>query len=109
MGFVYNRDFRLHSIFHRRGSVKDSTSSQHYHVTKQKPKLKPRLPPCAKTLKNNSHTNSTGFFTTIRALLVHAKDADVKRWYERFNFEPSAIEPLCLFLLLKKLNKIINF
>ena len=43
----------------------------------------------------------------IRALLVHAKDADVRRWYERFNFEPSEIDPLSLFLLLKDLKKII--
>ncbi len=44
----------------------------------------------------------------IRALLVHAKDPDVKRWYERFNFEPSAIDPLSLFLLLKDLKKILE-
>jgi GNAT superfamily N-acetyltransferase len=44
----------------------------------------------------------------IRALLVHAKDADVRRWYERFNFEPSQIDPLSLFLLLKDLKKIIE-
>lgn len=41
----------------------------------------------------------------IRALLVHAKDEDVKSWYERFNFEPSSIDPSSLFLLLKDLNK----
>ncbi len=44
----------------------------------------------------------------IRALLVHAKDADVKLWYERFNFEPSQIDPLSLFLLLKDLKKILE-
>lgn len=44
----------------------------------------------------------------IRALLVHAKDAEVRRWYERFNFEPSEIDPLSLFLLLKDLKKIIE-
>jgi GNAT superfamily N-acetyltransferase len=44
----------------------------------------------------------------IRALLVHAKDADVKLWYERFNFEPSEIDPLSLFLLLKDLKKILE-
>lgn len=42
----------------------------------------------------------------IRALLVHAKDADVKLWYEQFNFEPSLIDPFSLFLLLKDLKKI---
>ena len=41
----------------------------------------------------------------IRALLVHAKDPDVRRWYERFNFEPSEIDPLSLFLILKDLKK----
>jgi GNAT superfamily N-acetyltransferase len=44
----------------------------------------------------------------IRALLVHAKDTDVKSWYERFNFEPSEIDPLSLFLLLKDLRKILE-
>ena len=44
----------------------------------------------------------------IRALLVHAKDADVRRWYERFNFEPSEIDPLSLFLLLKDLKKVVE-
>jgi GNAT superfamily N-acetyltransferase len=41
----------------------------------------------------------------IRALLVHAKDTDVKSWYERFNFESSSIDPCSLFLLLKDLKK----
>ena len=44
----------------------------------------------------------------IRALLVHAKDADVKLWYERFNFEPSYFDPFSLFLLLKDLKKILE-
>jgi N-acetylglutamate synthase-like GNAT family acetyltransferase len=41
----------------------------------------------------------------IRALLVHAKDLDVKLWYERFDFEPSPIDPFTLFMLLKDLKK----
>jgi GNAT superfamily N-acetyltransferase len=41
----------------------------------------------------------------IRALLVHAKDADVKSWYERFDFESSSIDLCSLFLLLKDLKK----
>ena len=44
----------------------------------------------------------------IRALLVHAKDADVKLWYERFNFEASCFDPFSLFLLLKDLKKILE-
>jgi N-acetylglutamate synthase-like GNAT family acetyltransferase len=41
----------------------------------------------------------------IRALLVHAKDLDVKLWYERFDFEPSPIDPFTLLMLLKDLKK----
>jgi GNAT superfamily N-acetyltransferase len=41
----------------------------------------------------------------IRALLVHAKDPNVKLWYERFDFEPSPFDPFSLFLLLKDLKK----
>lgn len=41
----------------------------------------------------------------IRALFVQAKDPDLKNWYERFNFEPSSIDPCSLFLLLKDLKK----
>ncbi len=44
----------------------------------------------------------------IRALLVHAKDPEVKRWYERFEFEPSSIDPLSLFLLLKDLKQVLK-
>ncbi len=44
----------------------------------------------------------------IRALLVHAKTADVRLWYEQFNFEPSSIDSLSLFLLLKDLKKILE-
>jgi GNAT superfamily N-acetyltransferase len=42
----------------------------------------------------------------IRALVVHAKDADARRWYEQFDFEPSPTDPLHLFLLLKDLKKL---
>lgn len=41
----------------------------------------------------------------IRALAVHAKDEDARRWYEQFDFEPSPTDPLHLFLLLKDLKK----
>lgn len=41
----------------------------------------------------------------IRALVVHAKDDDARRWYEQFDFEPSPTDPLHLFLLLKDLKK----
>jgi len=42
----------------------------------------------------------------IRALVVHAKDDDARRWYEQFEFEPSPTDPLHLFLLLKDLKKL---
>lgn len=37
----------------------------------------------------------------IRAILVHAKDAGARQWYERFDFEPSPTDPLHLFLMIK--------
>lgn len=39
----------------------------------------------------------------IRALLVHAKDESARNWYLQWEFEPSATDPLHLFLLLKDL------
>ena len=44
----------------------------------------------------------------IRALVVHAKNEDARRWYERFDFEPSPTDPLHLFLLLKDLRKLVK-
>jgi GNAT superfamily N-acetyltransferase len=37
----------------------------------------------------------------IRALLVHAKDAAAREWYQSWDFEPSPTDPHNLFLLLK--------
>ncbi len=37
----------------------------------------------------------------IRALAVHAKDEDARKFYEHFDFKPSPTDPLHLFLLLK--------
>ena len=42
----------------------------------------------------------------IRALTVHAKDEDVKRYYEQFDFMPSPSDPLHLSVLLKDLRKL---
>lgn len=42
-----------------------------------------------------------------RALLVHAKDADAKSFYEHFNFEPSLSDPYHLLLLLKDLKRML--
>lgn len=42
-----------------------------------------------------------------RALLVHAKDADAKSFYEHFNFEPSLGDPYQLLLLMKDLKRML--
>ena len=41
----------------------------------------------------------------VRAVLVHAKDENARRFYERFDFEPSPIDPLQLLLLVKDLKR----
>jgi len=38
-----------------------------------------------------------------RAVLVHALDEDARRFYEKFDFEPSPVDPLQLLLLMKDL------
>lgn len=44
----------------------------------------------------------------IRALLVHAKDDEVRAWYEAFDFEPSPKGPYHLFLLMKDLQALLG-
>ena len=44
----------------------------------------------------------------IRALVVHAKDDEARKFYERFNFLPSPSDPLHLFMLLKDTRKIVS-
>jgi GNAT superfamily N-acetyltransferase len=44
----------------------------------------------------------------IRALLVHAKSKAARDWYLGFDFEPSASDPMHLFLLLKDLKAAIG-
>lgn len=41
----------------------------------------------------------------IRALAVHAKDDDARKFYEHFNFAPSPTDPLHLFVLLKDVRR----
>lgn len=53
-------------------------------------------------------TDQAADIAGIRALLVHAKDEDARRWYERFGFEPSPTDPLHLFLLMKDLKRLIG-
>lgn len=45
----------------------------------------------------------------VRALLIHAKDDDARDFYvAQAEFEPSPVDPLQLFLLLKDLRKSVN-
>jgi GNAT superfamily N-acetyltransferase len=41
----------------------------------------------------------------VRALLVHAKGEEARAFYERFDFQPSPVDPLQLSLLLKDLRR----
>jgi GNAT superfamily N-acetyltransferase len=41
----------------------------------------------------------------IRALAVHAKDEQARRYYEQFDFAPSPADPLHLLVLLKDIRK----
>lgn len=43
----------------------------------------------------------------LRAVLVHAKDNNAKKFYEKFGFESSPIDPFHLFLLIKDLRQIL--
>jgi GNAT superfamily N-acetyltransferase len=42
----------------------------------------------------------------IRAILVHAKNDEARRFYEHFDFDPSPTDDYHLYLLLKELRKI---
>ena len=44
----------------------------------------------------------------IRALAVHAKDDEARKFYERFDFIPSPTDPLHLFVLLKDVRRVIS-
>ncbi|MBE1423875.1 GNAT superfamily N-acetyltransferase [Desulfomicrobium macestii] len=44
----------------------------------------------------------------IRAVLVHAKDAQAREWYASWDFEPSMTDPYHLFLLLKDLKSALD-
>jgi hypothetical protein len=41
----------------------------------------------------------------VRAVLVHAKDAEARGFYERYGFEPSPTHPLHLVLPMKDIRK----
>jgi GNAT superfamily N-acetyltransferase len=44
----------------------------------------------------------------IRALAVHAKDEEARRFYEHFDFVPSPTDPMHLFVLLKDVRRIVS-
>jgi hypothetical protein len=44
-------------------------------------------------------------FACIRGIFVNAKDEKARRFYERFDFEPSSVDPLKLILLFKDAEK----
>jgi GNAT superfamily N-acetyltransferase len=44
----------------------------------------------------------------IRALLVHAKDDNIRNWYLNWEFEASVTDPLHLFLLIKDLKTLLQ-
>jgi GNAT superfamily N-acetyltransferase len=43
----------------------------------------------------------------IRAVAVHAKDEEARRFYEKFDFVPSPTDPMHLFVLLKDVRRIV--
>ena len=43
----------------------------------------------------------------VRALAVHAKDDEARRFYEHFDFVPSPSDPMHMFVLLKDMRKMI--
>jgi GNAT superfamily N-acetyltransferase len=44
----------------------------------------------------------------VRAVVVHAKDEDARAFYDRFDFEPSPVDPMQLFLLMKDLKRAVS-
>ena len=44
----------------------------------------------------------------IRAVMVHAKDEAARRFYEHFDFDPSPVDPLQLFLLVKEIARLLR-
>jgi len=44
----------------------------------------------------------------VRALAVHAKDDEARRFYEHFDFVPSPSDPMHLFVLLKDVRRLVS-
>lgn len=53
-------------------------------------------------------TLSAADIAGIRAMAVHAKDDSARAFYEHFGFEPSPVDPLQLYLLLKDIRRVIG-
>jgi GNAT superfamily N-acetyltransferase len=53
-------------------------------------------------------TLSAADIVGIRAVLVHAQDEVAKRFYEHFDFDPSPVDPMHLFLLVKEIARLIT-
>ena len=70
--------------------------------------LKVPHPRASRRLLKRAITARAAEIAGIRALVVHAKDENARRWYEQFDFEPSPTNPLHLFLLLKDLKKLLK-
>lgn len=55
-----------------------------------------------------SRTLQAADIAGIRAVIVHAKDDDARRFYEHFDFDPSPTDSYHLYLLLKDLQKAVR-
>jgi hypothetical protein len=44
----------------------------------------------------------------VRTVMVHAKDKPARRFHKHFNFDPSPVDPLHLFLLLKEIARLVE-
>ena len=55
-----------------------------------------------------SRTLQAADIAGIRAVIVHAKNDDARRFYEHFDFDPSPTDSYHLYLLLKDLQKAVR-
>lgn len=53
-------------------------------------------------------TSKAAEIAGIRALAVHAKDDQARRFYEKFDFIPSPTDPIHLFVLLKDVRRLFS-
>jgi len=55
-----------------------------------------------------SRTLQAADIAGIRAVIVHAKDDNARRFYEHFDFDPSPTDPYHLYLLIKDLQETVR-